>query len=145
MADRWAPWIEAPAAMTVASSPLVVNGTGFGAIPGCTVTFTPHVDTRLSIPIQVEATYIVAAAGNLVVRLSVNGVGVGLAFFWKAMTVGERTVLCGVRHLNLLKDTTYTLAMEARLDALGPTYHILATSGGIGTQLGPITAMPNLH
>lgn len=135
--------------MTVASSPLVINGVGFTAIPGLSVTFTPHVDTRLVISVRACVKLAAAPGSGLFIRLLLNGAGVSQRAFTLIQTVGEvDTVsmtfaesLSGV----LLKDTTYTVAVDAALDVAGSTYHILNTANQSLTVLGPVIALPHLH
>lgn len=138
--SRWAPWIEPRVSST---GNLTVNGTGYTLIPGCTLTFTPHVNARLQVPVKVDAQLTIAGAGILNVQLFINTVGHGAVLAYGTATVGDRVPCSEVFHIDLVKETTYTLELMAALSAVGATYLVVGNAGR--SAMGPIVAMRNLY
>lgn len=138
--DRWAPWIERYAPMTGAT--LTVNSTTASAIAGAVVgPFTPHVDTRLQVPLNIDLQCIANGTDGVIVELLVNGAPQSVQTIYVTPTTNERLSICKLYQVDLTGGTAYTLAMQARLVLAGGNFSIFATHTGIG----PIVAMPNLH
>ncbi len=143
--DRWAPWIEPRVSATGA---LAVTTTATNDVPGATVTFTPHIATRLSVTAQLDVRTDTASGGGgaadglLIVELVVNGVAQSQQVVLRPQVTLSRAAYVGVWVLNLAKETTYTIKLTGRLNNTtgAPAYTILQTHTGFC-----ITGMPNLH
>jgi hypothetical protein len=138
--DRWAPWIE-PVALMTGGGPLTVNNATVQAIPGCSITFVPHVNSRLAVSWTLDAECTTAGNVVLIGRLLVNGVGQAANLLAKAPTALDRRTLTQTETVDLMGGTSYTLALDVALTGAGATFLVYPTH----THLGPITAMPNLH
>jgi hypothetical protein len=142
--DRWPPWIE----VISANNAVTVNTLAAAAVPGVTLTFTPHINTRVGFVMDADVECTVFAAGSfLSVRATCTPAAVtpaspnprSVTFIPTAAGIRLTQSMSGF--WDLLKDTTYTLAMEGiLLVAVGSTYVIRSTRTGLA-----LTAMPNLH
>lgn len=135
--DRWAPWIE-PSIRATAN--LLVNAAAYALVPGVSVTFTPHIATRISVAVGIEWEVTVAGASYLITELFLNGVGQNKLVVVKSGTLGDRHTSANVFGLDLAKETTYTLELKAVVDVVAATYLIVGTRTGL-----LVTGLPNLH
>lgn len=128
-ADRWAPWVEPEIRATAAQ---VVNALGWTALPGATVTITPHVRTRLYITYAADVECTAVAAGGLFrARMNVGGVGSTSQVIYvpTAGMVNARMTLSGESsEFVLAANTTYTITLEAETNAAGGTYNVRQTN-----------------
>lgn len=142
--DRWAPWIEPAIGMSVATQDIAA--TGFVAVTGVAVTFTPHVDTRVALHATVRTLATAYAGQALRLRITVNGTSVCFGF-WDALVINATDQIPLVGTANLTKETTYTIQLEAELNGAGATTYRLTSKGTTGDNATNlvIVAMPNLH
>lgn len=136
--DRWAPWTEG----VLQTADLVLT-TGAPVVPGLTLTFTPHINTRLLISACVTVQFTAFGAGsNARVYLNLNGVFLPPATQAGSLNV-EYVTLTPVAVVNLVAGTTYTVDVRARLAVAGSVATALSGGGLFGGMT--ITALPNLH
>lgn len=136
MANRYAPWIEPTLS---ASGVTNVNTVAPVAIPGCSISITPHVTTRLWVHWMADVTDILGAQGCLI-RPNVNGAANPGNVIFKPLVAGARMTVSGFARLDLAKETAYTITLEARLDVAGGAFQIAAT-----TTRMLISGMPRIH
>lgn len=142
--DRWAPWIEPAVGMSVATQDIAA--TGFVVVTGVAVTFTPHINTRVSLHATVRVLATAYAGQGLRLRITVNGTSACFAF-WDAQAVNATNMVPLVGTFNLTKGTTYTIQLEAELNGAGATTYRITSKGTTSdnaTNLVIVT-MPNLH
>jgi hypothetical protein len=138
-ANRWAPWIEPFIPAT--GGTVAINSTTPTTLGGASVTFVPHVNTRVAIPWQILAYATSNGSVGLVVQLLVNGVPNTQELQFFMPTLSEVEPGFKMVSVDLLALTSYELQLQAALGASGGAYAINATYTGIG----PMIAMPNLH
>jgi len=133
-ADRWAPWIEP--AYDFGLSNLVVSGVSPVSFGG-TLSFTPHIATRIFYALYLDVEETTAGTDQLEVDILLNAAIVSRVFT-ASPNVKARDGLGRTKTADLLALTTYTWGAQAELStATGTAWTIH------GAQLS-LVAMPNL-
>lgn len=140
--DRWAPWIEPRISAT---SDTTINSGNATDITGCTITFTPHINTRVFIyaAVFVRADALTPGASDfLLLRLDVNGSSSSNEdILWQPQATGVRITLPGLWIKDLTKATTYTIKLRGLVSTLATgSYVVRSPNTGLA-----VVAMPNLH
>jgi hypothetical protein len=143
--DRWSPWIEPYTSLSVTSQD--ISSSTFTDLTGCSVAFTPHVDSRASLIAHVRANSTLYAGQQLWARIVVNGVEVAFGIFDPLAINGKASISFGNTH-PLAKETTYTIKLQCALSAAGATTYRINQAGTVGTARATgidIIVMPRLH
>lgn len=144
--DRFAPWIEPRIGMTLPR--ITVNSTVGQALPGMTVTFTPHVNTRIHVTLTAMVVVTTASStaiigdGILILELLVNGVALTYNLNARPKATSAREMYAQAFTVDLTKEATYTISARARLNNTNgaPSYDVVETHTGM-----TIIGMPKLH
>jgi len=109
-------------------------------IPGCTLSFTPNINTRCLIQVVADVSVPGGGTSRLLIQPRLDGVALSGGARFICPTTGFRLTLPFQVTADLAGGILHTIDVQASIDSTSTAFSLLGV-----TRLGPIISMPNLY